>query len=128
MSDSPRLTKLSSDVDTKQRSLLLWLYGSATAFSVLLFLSNSQAVRMLGLAVGVFGVWIFYRLLSLADERQKQINHQALRFAFLATLVLSLLAGFVRGFTAPLVSCVGLLAVMLIAWSIGLILFSWRYR
>jgi hypothetical protein len=117
-----------SEVDTRQRYLLLWFYGAAAAFSVLLFLSNRQSVRILTFAVGVFGLWIFYRLLNLADERQKRINHQALRFAFLATLVLSLLAGFVRGFSAPLVSCVGLLAAMLIAWSIGLILFSWRYR
>ncbi|SRR5579883_123240 len=117
-----------SEMDTKQQYLLFWFYGAAAAFSVLLFLSNSLAVRILTLAVGGAGLWCFYRLLNLADERQKQINHQALRFAFLATVALSLLTGFVRGFAVPLVSCAGILAVMLIAWSIGLILFSWQYR
>jgi hypothetical protein len=117
-----------SEVDTKQRYLLFWFYGAAAAFSVLLFLSNSLAVRILTLAIGAVGLWCFYRLLNLADERQNQICHRALQFAFLATLVLSLLAGFLRGFASPQVSCAGLLAVMLIAWSIGLILFSWRYR
>src|SRR5579883_3372742 len=100
MGDSSTVSKI-SDVDTKQRHLLLWLYGAAAAFSVLLFLPNSQIVRVLTLATGAFGLWIFYRLLNLTDERQKQINHAALQFAFLATLVASLLAGFVRGFVSP---------------------------
>jgi hypothetical protein len=67
-------------------------------------------------------------LLNVTDERQRQTNQQALRFGFLATLVLSLLGGFVRGFGSPQVSWGGLLALMLIAWSVGLILFSWRYQ
>lgn len=127
MGDSSGVPKL-NDVDTKQRYLLLWFYGSAAAFSVFLFLSDRPALRIVTFAVGVFGLWIFYRLLNLADERQKQINHQALQFAFLATLVLLLRAGFVRGFASPQVPCAGILAVMLVAWSTGLILFSWRCR
>lgn len=127
MRDSSGVPKI-SHLDTKQRYLLLWFYGAAATFSVLIFLPNSQTIRILILAIGAFGLWSFYRLLNLADERQKQINYHALRFGFLATLVILLFAGFVRGFASPQVSCAGLLGVMLVAWSIGLILFSWRYR
>ncbi|MFZ3215051.1 MAG: hypothetical protein WA192_03230 [Candidatus Acidiferrales bacterium] len=78
--------------------------------------------------IAAFAVWSFFRLLNLTDERQRRTNYQALRFGFTAALLVSLLGGFVQGFGASLVSWGGMLALQLIAWSVGLILFSWRYR
>lgn len=123
-----------SEFDIKQRHPFLSFYLSAAAFSVVIVLAGhmhsfwQEVARMLALLIGAFALWSFYKLFRLADERQRQTNEQALRFGFLATLVLSLLVGLVRGFGSPIVPCGAILAVMLIAWSIGLILYSWRYR
>ena len=123
-----------SEIDLKQRHPFLTFYLSAAAFSGAIVLAGrvhsswQEVARMLALFIGAFATWSFYRLLSLTDERQKQTNEQALRFGFLATLVLSLLTGFVRGFGLPIISCGGILALMVITWSVGLIFFSWRYR
>jgi len=123
-----------SEVDVKQRHPFLVFYASAAAFSLALILTGRlrspwhEAVRVLTVAIALYALWRFYRLLSLTDERQRLTNHEALRFGFMATLVLCLLGGFVQGFGPPLVSWGGVLALMLIAWSVGLIVFSWRYR
>ena len=122
----------SNNLDLKQRRPFLVFYMSAAAFSTALVLTGRvhspwhEAMHFLTLALGAFALWSFYRLLNVTDERQRQTNHHALRFGVLATLVLS--CGFVRGFGSPQVSWGGLLALMLIAWSVGLILFSWRYQ
>ena len=87
-----------------------------------------EAIRVLTFLIAAFAVWSFFRLLNLTDERQRRTNYQALRFGFTATLLVSLLGGFVQGFGVSLVSWGGILALQLIAWSVGLILFSWRYR
>lgn len=60
-------------------------------------LSWREGIRLLTVMIGAFGLWNFYQLLTLADERQRDTNNQALRFGFLATLVVSLLGGFGRG-------------------------------
>lgn len=123
-----------SEIDFRQRHPFLVFYASAAALSAVLILTGllrspwHEVARVFTLGIGAFSLWSFYRLLRLTDERQRQTNERALRFGFLATLVLSLLGGFVRGFGSPVLTCGGLLATMLIAWSVGLILFSWRYR
>jgi 4-amino-4-deoxy-L-arabinose transferase-like glycosyltransferase len=100
-----------SDIDLKQRHPFLTFYLAAAAFSGTIVLAGRThsywqvVARMLALLMGAFAVWSFYRLFSLTDERQRQTNEQALRFAFLATVVLSLLAGLVRGFGSPIISC-----------------------
>ena len=121
----------SSELDLKQRRPFLMFYVSAAAFSTALGLTGRvhspwhEAIHVLALALGVFALWSFYRLLNVTDERQRQTNQQALRFGFLATLVLSLLGGFVRGFGSHQVSWGGLLALMLIAWSVGSVNLIW---
>ena len=136
------------EFDIKQRHPFLSFYLSAAAFSVVIVLAGhmhsfwQEVARMLALLIGAFALWSFYKqplglsgschprktTFRLTDERQRQTNEQALRFGFVATLVFSLLVGLVRGFGSPIVSCGAILAVMLIAWSVGLILHSWRYR
>jgi hypothetical protein len=83
---------------------------------------------MFDFAIAAFAVWSFFRLLNLTDERQRLTKYQALPFGFTAILLLSLLGGFLQGFGASIVSWGGILALQLIAWSVGLIPFSWRYR
>ncbi len=123
-----------SEIDQKQRYPFLVFYLSALAFSVVIAFAGRgpsswhQGLYFLASVIGLFCLWSFYRLLTLTDERQRDINDHALRFGFLASLGLALAGGFVRGFSAPLVSCGGLLALMIAAWSVGLILYSWRYR
>jgi glycerol uptake facilitator-like aquaporin len=122
------------DTDLKQRQLLLLLYVASAAFLAALFVATRlpsrwhQPAHILTVATGAIAIWSLYRLLILTDERQRKTNTDALRFGFLATLVLLLVGGFVRGFSSPAVPWGGLLALMLIAWSVGLIVSSWRYR
>jgi hypothetical protein len=133
MPESFRDNKLSA-LDLNQRYPFLVFYISAAVFCAVLILAGRgptpppMAVRVLGYVIGGFALWSFYRLFRLTDERQRQTNERALRFGFLATIGVSLVGGFLRGFANPVISCGGLLALMLIAWSVGLILFSWRYR
>ena len=124
----------SSDIDLKQRSPLLAFYLCAVAFVVALTLTGylhsdwREVSRVVSMVIAVFAVWSFFRFLRIADERQARINYQALGLAFILALAVSLVAGFVRGFSAPHISWFGVLGLLLIPWSLGLIVFSWRYR
>ena len=124
----------SSEIDDKQRSPLLAFYLSALVFSAALAVTSHlptpwrEALRVGTFSIGGFAVWSFLRFLEIADERQRRINYQALCFASAAGLVLALFGGFLQGFGAPHVSWMGVLGLLLIPWSLGLILYSWRYR
>jgi uncharacterized membrane protein YfcA len=124
----------SSDIDLKQRSQLLAFYLCAVAFSVALALAGHvhspwrEALRVVMIAVAGFAVWSFFGFLRIADERQRRINYQALGFALTLTLAISFFGGFIKGFGAPHVSWLGVLGLLFIPWSLGLIVFSWRYR
>src|SRR5229473_4674601 len=124
----------SSEIDHKQRSPLLQFYLSALGFAFALVLIEylyspwREIVRVLMIAIAVFGVWTLIRFLKVADERQRRTNFRALRFAFVAGLVLSLFGGFVQGFGILHVSWIGVLGLQLISWSFGLILYSWRHQ
>jgi heme/copper-type cytochrome/quinol oxidase subunit 4 len=82
------------------------------------------------LAVASAGVAIFLllRFLRTNDEREQQINYRALMFAFVGTLIFSAAIGFLQAFGFRSVSWLGIPALMVILWSIGLVLYSWRYR
>ncbi len=87
-----------------------------------------EALFALGIVVAGGGIWSFLRFLNVADTHHKLINHEATSFAFVCSLLLTLAVGILQRFgflaRAPL-----LVAVLMIAlWSIGLILFSWRYQ
>src|SRR6266849_9289072 len=123
-----------SPVDEKQRRPLLEFYLSALAFASALVLIEylpspwREILRVLMIAIAGFAVWTVIRFLRVADERQRRTNFRALRFAFVAGLVLSLFGGFVQGFGILHVFWIGVLGLQLIPWSFGLILYSWRYR
>jgi len=124
----------SSAVDDKQRSPLLEFYLSALGFAGALVLIEylhspwREMLRVLMIAIAGFAMWTLIRFLKVADERQRRTNFRALRFAFVAGLVLSLFGGFVQGFGVLHVSWIGVLGLQLIPWSLGLILYSWRHQ
>jgi hypothetical protein len=62
------------------------------------------------------------------DEREQQTNNRALTLAFTGSLILSAAIGFLQSFGLHPVSWLGIPALMIILWSIGLILCSRRYR
>ena len=96
------------------------LVGKIPSFRALLF----------ALAIGSasFSVVFLLRFLRANDEREQQINYQALTFAFTGTLIFSLAIGFLQSFGFHPISWLGIPALMIVLWSIGLIFHSWRYR
>lgn len=117
----------------RRRTALRVFYGfvvaAIAAFTLGARASNSQGVMM---AIGIFlaggALWSFLRFLRAADAHQKLINHEATSFAFVASLLLTLVVGLLERF--GLLSGASLLvpALMIAFWSIGLILASWRYQ
>lgn len=96
------------------------LVGKIPSFRTLLF----------ALAIGSASVSVVFllRFLRANDEREQQINYQALTFAFTGTLIFSLAIGFLQSFGFHPISWLGIPALMIVLWSIGLIFHSWRYR
>jgi hypothetical protein len=92
--------------------------------------SSSFRAPLLALAIVGAGVAILSlsRFLRSNDEHERQINYRALTFAFIGTLVFSTAIGFLQSFGFHPVSWLGIPALMVTLWSIGLILYSWRYR
>jgi len=124
----------SSAVDDKQRSPIVRFYISALGFASALLLVQylhspwAKILQAVMIAIAGFAVWTLNRFLRVADERQRRTNFRALRFAFVAGLVLSLFGGFVQGFGVLHVSWIGVLGLQLIPWSFGLIYYSWRHQ
>jgi heme/copper-type cytochrome/quinol oxidase subunit 4 len=90
----------------------------------------SFRVPLLALAIVAVAAAILYllRFLRSNDEHERQINYRALTFAFTGTLIFSAAIGFLQSFGFHPVSWLGIPALMTILWTIGLILYSWRYR
>jgi hypothetical protein len=124
----------SSAVDDKQRSPILKFYLCALGFAGSFVLGEylrspwAKVLQAAMIAIAGFAVWTLDRFLKVADERQRRTNFRALRFAFVAGLVLSLFGGFVQGFGVLHVSWIGVLGLQLIPWSFGLIYYSWRHQ
>ena len=83
---------------------------------------------VLGTVAAAVAVWFLSRFLHSNDERERQINFRALTFSFCGTLIFSLVVGLFQSAGFPSISWLGIPILMLILWSIGLILHSWRYR
>lgn len=111
------------------RVFYVFVFASIAAFTVGGRASHTQeALTLLGILLAGGGIWSFLRFLRAADAHQKLINHEATSFAFVASLLLTLVVGLLQRFA--FVSGVTLLApaLMIALWSIGLILASWRYQ
>lgn len=117
----------------RRRTALRVFYGfvvaAIAAFTLGAHASNSQVVMTAtGILLAGGALWSFVRFLRAADAHQKLINHEATSFAFVASLLLTLVVGLLPRF--GLLSGASLLvpALMIALWSIGLILASWRYQ
>lgn len=114
---------------------VLWLFYSFAFLSAIMFSAASYArasyhwlLLILALAVALAAVFFLVVFLRSRDEREHQINYRALTFAFVGTLVFSLVVGMAQQLGFHSVSWLGLPAVMIVLWSFGLILYSWRDR
>lgn len=120
------------NLNTRRISLASF-YSAALASSVVIGLtSRFPALRIELLVVGAFvavaAVWFLLRFLRSRDELERQINYRALVFAFCSTLLFSLSIGLLQAAGFHSISWLGIPVLMVILWSIGLILNSWRYR
>ncbi|HUL34709.1 MAG TPA: hypothetical protein VL128_12550 [Candidatus Eisenbacteria bacterium] len=113
----------------------LWLFYCTTFLSASVFGAASYApapyyrlLLILALAVALVAVFFLVLFLRSRDERERQINYRALTFAFVGTLVLSLVVGLVQQLGFHSMSWLGIPALMLVLWSVGLILNSWGDR
>jgi len=126
----------SSDVQSlgkRRRTALRVFYGfvvaAIAAFTLGARPSNSRGIlTAIGILLAGGALWSFVRFLRAADSHQKLINHEATSFAFVVSLLLTLIVGLLQRF--GFLSGVSLLvpALMIAFWSIGLILASWRYQ
>jgi heme/copper-type cytochrome/quinol oxidase subunit 4 len=121
------------DLTGRRRSTLLFFFIAALLSAGAISLDRkipSFRTVLFALAVASAGVAILLLLhfLRANDEREQQINYRALMFAFMGTLVFSTAIGFLQSFGFHPLSWLGIPALMIILWSIGLILYSWRYR
>jgi len=108
--------------------LFVFLAAGAFAAAVRATQAVQEALFTLGIVLAGAGVWSFLRFLKVADKHQRLINHEATSFAFVGSLLLTLAVGILQRF-GFLSGAALLVPVFMIAlWSIGLILFSWRYQ
>ena len=110
----------------------LRLFYSSAFLSAILFGTASYApapchwpLLILALAVALAAAFFLVFFLRSRDERERQINYRALTFAFVGTLVLSLVVGLAQQLGFHSIPWLGIPAVMIILWSVGLILNSW---
>jgi heme/copper-type cytochrome/quinol oxidase subunit 4 len=110
----------------------LWLFYSSAFLSAIAFSTASYVppsyywpLLILALAVALAAAFFLVLFLRSRDERERQINYRALTFAFVGTLVLSLIVGLAQQLGFRSVSWLGIPVLMVILWSVGLILNSW---
>jgi hypothetical protein len=116
-----------------RRTVLALFYFAALGSALALGLAGRsqlfrKPLRVSATAGAIASIVFLVRFLHSNDEREQQINFQALTFAFVATLLFSTAIGFLQVFGFHAVSWLGIPALMVILWSVGLILYSWRYR
>jgi heme/copper-type cytochrome/quinol oxidase subunit 4 len=118
--------------DRRRTTLLLFYLAALLSVIAISLVGRALSFRTLLLVLAVAGagaaILFLLRFLRSNDEHERQINYRALTFAFTGTLVFSAAIGFLQSFGFHPVSWLGIPALMIILWSIGLILYSWRYR
>ena len=116
----------------RRTTLLLFYLAALLSVVAISLVGRILPLRTPLLALAVVGAGaatlFLLRFLRSNDEHERQINYRALTFAFTGTLVFSVAIGFLQSFGFHPVSWLGIPALMIILWSIGLILCSWRYR
>ena len=129
MTDQSEIRSLGKRRRTALRVFYGFVVAAIAAFTLGARASNSQGLMTaMGILLAGGALWSFVRFLRAADAHQKLINHEATSFAFVASLLLTLVVGLLQRF--GLLSGASLLvpALMIAFWSIGLILASWGYQ
>jgi heme/copper-type cytochrome/quinol oxidase subunit 4 len=121
------------ELAVRRKTTLLFFYLAAVLSVVAVSLAArvlSFHTPLLGMAVAAATAAILFllRFLRSNDEHERQINYSALTFAFTGTLVFSAAIGFLQCFGFHAVSWLGIPALMITLWNIGLILYSWRFQ
>lgn len=75
-----------------------------------------------------FALVAFLRFFRRMDELQRKIHFEALAFAFLVTIFLTIGYGFVENVGAPHLPTILVGPLMIALWGVGAGLASWRYR
>jgi hypothetical protein len=112
------------------RIFYVFVFLAAGTFVVAVEVSQAAqvAVFALGTVLAGGGIWSFLRFLKVADTHQRLINHEATSFAFVGSLLLMLAVGILQRFGFLSRASLLVPVLMIALWSIGLILFSWRYQ
>lgn len=118
--------------DRRRITLLLFYLAALLSVIAVSLAAGIPSFRTLLLVLAVAGagaaILFLLRFLRANDEHERQINYRALTFAFVGTLVFSAAIGFLQRFGFHPVSWLGIPPLMIILWSLGLILYSWRYQ
>jgi len=118
--------------DRRRTTLLLFYVAALLSVIGVSLAGRIPSFRTFLLVLAVAGaaaaILFLLRFLRANDEHERQINYRALTFAFTGTFVFSATIGFLQSFRFHPVSWLGIPPLMIILWSIGLILYSWRYR
>jgi hypothetical protein len=118
--------------DRRRTTLLLFYLAAFAAVIAVSLAAKIPSFRTVLFVLAVAGagtaLLLLLRILRANDEHERQINYRALTFAFVGTLAFSAAIGFLQRFGFHAVSWLGIPPLMIILWSIGLILYSWRYR
>jgi len=118
--------------DRRRTTLLLFYLAAIFSVIAVSLASKIPSLRTFLFVLAVTGastaILLLLRFLRANDEHERQINYRALTFAFVGTLAFAVTIGFLQSFGFHPVSWLGMPPLMIILWSIGLILYSWRYR
>ncbi len=118
--------------DRRRTTLLLFYLAALFSVTAVSLTAKIPSFRTLLFVLAVAGagaaILLLLRFLRANDEHERQINYRALTFAFVGTLAFCLSVGFLQSFGFRPLSWLGIPPLMIILWSIGLILYSWRYR
>src|SRR5271165_3404027 len=130
MSTLPRPQVLKRQRKNTLRLFYVFVVLAAGTFTVAVNSKQAaqQALYALGIVLAGGGIWSFLRFLKVADTHQRLINHEATSFAFVGSLLLTLAVGILQRFGFLSGASLLVPVFMIALWSIGLILFSWRYQ
>jgi uncharacterized membrane-anchored protein len=127
------LESFRDELADRRRSALYLFYASALVSCIAITLTAKvPSLRLILLALAVAGagtaLLFLLRFLRSNDEPERQVNYQALMFAFAGTFAFSVAIGLFQSFGFHSLSRLGIPPLMIVLWSVGLILYSWRYR
>lgn len=127
-------------MEQAKRQYLIEFLGALGVYFVLLMLSIwllathvqndvlRVVVAVLPMLPCIGMCWVVLRALRRLDEMQRQIQLEALGFAFAGTAVISLTYGFLQNVGAPDITMFAVWPVMGVLWCLGLVLANRRYR